>query len=189
MDCSPPGSSVHGILQASVLEWLTISYSRGSFQPGDLTHVSCISCIANVFFTIEPPGKPGRALTSIKIESSLSSMFACLLIFKQVQAWRNHHEILENSLVHISDPYKNISEVCPTLKLFLLELNEMLTREWWAGKKKISKQLNKQKIQISVRERDQDKGKLTFLVTLIKYFNDFVFPFPHQHRVLLIINT
>ena len=56
-------------------------------------------------------------------------------------------------------------------------------------KKKISKQLNKQKIQISVRERDQDKGKLTFLVTLIKYFNDFVFPFPHQHRVLLIINT
>ena len=109
---------------------------QGSFQPGDLTHVSCISCIANVFFTTEPPGKPGRALTSIRIESSLSSMFACLLMFKRVQAWRNHHEILENSLAHISDPYKNISEVCPTLKLFLLELNAMLTREWWAGKKK-----------------------------------------------------
>jgi len=72
---------------------------------------------------------PVTALTSIKIESSLSSMFAYLLIFKQMQAWRNHHEILENSLVHISDLYKNISEVCPTLKLSLLELNEMLTIE------------------------------------------------------------
>ena len=30
MDCSPPGSSVHGILQAGMLEWVTISYSRGS---------------------------------------------------------------------------------------------------------------------------------------------------------------
>ena len=56
-------------------------------------------------------------------------MFAYLLIFKQIQAWKNHHEILENSLVHISDRYKNISEVSPTLKLFLLELNEMLTTE------------------------------------------------------------
>ena len=56
-------------------------------------------------------------------------MFAYLLIFKQMQAWRNHHKILENSLVHISDLYKNISEVCPTLKLSLLELNEMLTIE------------------------------------------------------------
>ena len=109
---------------------------QGTSQPKELTHVSCISSIANGFFTTEPPGKPGTALTSIKIESSWSSMFAYLLIFKQMQAWRNHHKILENSLVHISDLYKNISEVCPTLELSLLELNKMLTIEWWAGKKK-----------------------------------------------------
>ena len=42
MDCSPPGSSVHGILQARILEWVAISSSRGSFQPQDQTHVSCI---------------------------------------------------------------------------------------------------------------------------------------------------
>ena len=35
MDCSPPGSSVHGILQASTLEWGAISSSRGSSQPRD----------------------------------------------------------------------------------------------------------------------------------------------------------
>ena len=42
MDCSPPGSSVHGILQARILEWLAISYSRQSPWPRDWTHVSCV---------------------------------------------------------------------------------------------------------------------------------------------------
>ena len=42
MDCSLPGSSVHGIFQASTLEWITISSSRGSSQPRAQTHVSCI---------------------------------------------------------------------------------------------------------------------------------------------------
>ena len=42
MDCSPPGSSVHGILWATVLEWVTISFSRGSSWPRDRICVSCI---------------------------------------------------------------------------------------------------------------------------------------------------
>ena len=42
MDCSPRGSSVPGILQARILEWVAISFSRGSFQPRDRTHVSCL---------------------------------------------------------------------------------------------------------------------------------------------------
>ena len=44
-DCDPPGSSAHGIFQASILEWVSISYSRGSSQPRDQTHISCVSCI------------------------------------------------------------------------------------------------------------------------------------------------
>ena len=43
MDCSPPGSSVHDILQARVLEWIAISFSRGSSLPRDQTRVSCIA--------------------------------------------------------------------------------------------------------------------------------------------------
>ena len=43
--CSPPGSYVHGILQARVLEWVAVSSSRGSFPPRDRTHVSYVSCI------------------------------------------------------------------------------------------------------------------------------------------------
>ena len=46
MDCSPPGSSVHGILQARILEWIAISFSRGSSWPRDRTHVSCVSCMS-----------------------------------------------------------------------------------------------------------------------------------------------
>ena len=42
MDYSLPGSSVRGILQAGILEWVAISSSRGSFQPGDQTRVSCV---------------------------------------------------------------------------------------------------------------------------------------------------
>ena len=45
MDCNPPGSSVHGILQARILEWVVISSSRGSSQPRDRTRVSYVSCI------------------------------------------------------------------------------------------------------------------------------------------------
>ena len=42
VDCSPPGSSVHGILQARILKWVTISFSRGSPRPRDRTRVSHI---------------------------------------------------------------------------------------------------------------------------------------------------
>ena len=44
MDCSPPGSSVYGIFQERILEWVTISSSRGSSQPRDRTLVTCVSC-------------------------------------------------------------------------------------------------------------------------------------------------
>ena len=55
MDCSPPGYSVYGILQARRLEWVAISLSRGSSRPRDRTQVSGI---AGRFFTAEPLGKP-----------------------------------------------------------------------------------------------------------------------------------
>ena len=45
VDCSLAGSSVHGILQASILEWVAIPFSRGSSRPRGRTHVSCVSCI------------------------------------------------------------------------------------------------------------------------------------------------
>ena len=57
MDCSLPGSSVRGIFQARVLEWVAISFSRGSSWPRDRTWVSCI---AHRRFTIRATGKPSN---------------------------------------------------------------------------------------------------------------------------------
>ena len=45
MDCSPPGSFVNEIFQARILEWVVISYSRGSSLTRDRTHTSYVSCI------------------------------------------------------------------------------------------------------------------------------------------------
>ena len=58
-DYSPPASSIHGIFQISILEWVAMPYSRGSSQPRDQTHVSCF---AGGFLTAEPPGKPPYGL-------------------------------------------------------------------------------------------------------------------------------
>ena len=58
VDCSPPGSSVHGILQARIVECVATSSSRGSSRPRDQTLVSCVSCIVGRFFSGEPSGKP-----------------------------------------------------------------------------------------------------------------------------------
>ena len=57
LDCSPPGSSVHGILQARILIWVTMLSSRGSSR---LRTWAWVSCTAGRFFTTESPGKPGR---------------------------------------------------------------------------------------------------------------------------------
>ena len=54
MNCSRPGSPVHGIFQARILEWFDMSFSRGFSWPRDWTPVSCL---AGGFFTTESPGK------------------------------------------------------------------------------------------------------------------------------------
>ena len=58
----PPGSSVHGISQTRILEWVAISFSRVSSQCRDRT---CISCTEGRSFTTEPPGKPRDAWDKI----------------------------------------------------------------------------------------------------------------------------
>ena len=51
MDYRPEGSSAHGIIQARILEWVTIFYSRGSSQPKDQTHISSVSCFGRLLTT------------------------------------------------------------------------------------------------------------------------------------------
>ena len=57
MDCSSPGSSVHGIFQVRILEWIAISSFRESSQPGIKPVSPGSPALAGGFFTTEPPGK------------------------------------------------------------------------------------------------------------------------------------
>ena len=71
--CSPPSSSVHGILQARILEWVAISFSRGSFPPRNQTQ---ISCTAGRFFTFL------SALWLLNFLCDFSSLCSCSLGIK-----------------------------------------------------------------------------------------------------------
>ena len=61
-DCSPPGSSVHGVFQARILERVAISSFRGSSRPSAQTWVSLVSCTAGGSFATEPSEKPHDAV-------------------------------------------------------------------------------------------------------------------------------
>ena len=63
VDCSPPSSSAHGILQARILEWVAMPFSRGSSPSRDRTWVSCIFLFTGRFFTAEPCWKPEEGVT------------------------------------------------------------------------------------------------------------------------------
>ena len=67
MDCSLPGSSVLGILQARILEWVAMPSSRGSSQPRDRTHISYVSCTGRqVPYHKHHLGSPEYNITPLK---------------------------------------------------------------------------------------------------------------------------
>ena len=69
MDSSPPGSSVHRTLQARILLWVALSFSRGSSQPRDR---SSVSCIAGGFFIAEPAGNQSSVSRGMQIKTTWS---------------------------------------------------------------------------------------------------------------------
>ena len=111
MDCSPPGSSVYGILQASILEWVSIPFSRGSFWLRNWTLISCVSCIAGKFFTSEPLRSPSmsQAWTNQVTISNLQSLFLCDVSLFESSRW----------VLASSDP----SEICQGISNHLCHLH------------------------------------------------------------------
>ena len=101
MDCSLPGSSIHGILQARILEWVAIPSSRGSSQPKDPTQVSC------------------RILYCLKQEGSSSNRearFTKVAVTVLIQATRNLRKTSIDYCDHLaSDGYKEIQSSKDTL--------------------------------------------------------------------------
>ena len=68
MDCSPLGSSVHRIFQARILEWVAISFSRGSSQSRNQTCISCVSCFGRrILYQLHQLGSPSRVINLVKL--------------------------------------------------------------------------------------------------------------------------
>ena len=79
MDYSPPGSSVHGILQERIPEWVVIPFSRGSSQPRDRTWKFPRASVHDLVVTPRPPG--GAILAKKELENKLS------LLLLDVSVW------------------------------------------------------------------------------------------------------
>ena len=83
MDCSPPGSSVHGIFQARILGRVAIPFSRGSSQPRDRTWVSCISRQILYHLSCERSHELGYFLI-LAIVNNASWILGCMYFFELV---------------------------------------------------------------------------------------------------------
>ena len=94
VDCSPPGSSVHGILQARVLGWVVISSSRGSSPPRDWTHVSWVSLHWQVGSL--PPSHLGRPEDSHKWGQVLGAVISQDCFCEAGQEWKAMKSWIKN---------------------------------------------------------------------------------------------
>ena len=127
MDCSLPGSSVHAILQARILEWVAIPFSRGSSWPRDRTQVSRI---AGQFFTIWATRKAWRQAGNQPnlIDSSSSDLYlpVHLVALREElglywNAWSNQSPFRCQSKGVISNLHgsywveSEVIQLCPTL--------------------------------------------------------------------------
>ena len=120
MDCSPPGCSVHGIFQARILEWVAISFSRGSSWPRDWTQVSCI---AGGFFTVWATREDCQITARILIQESLVS-------WGQSSRWNGFVVGVVQSLSHVWDHQGNNTPGFLVLHHFL-ELDQIHVH--WVG--------------------------------------------------------
>ena len=75
MDCSPPGASVHGILQARILEWVAMSSSRGSSRLRDWTPISYVYLLClEASLPLPPPGKPFQSSECVLVAQSCPTL-------------------------------------------------------------------------------------------------------------------
>ena len=134
MDCSPSGSSVHGILPGRILEWVAISSSRGSFWPRDQTSVSCISCVGRlVLYHQHHLGSPesiGKEIIFYKntetteiplIREDVQYFVSWLLLFDHMC---EYSQALSLSFSHVHAHTHTVSQmrVLPCIQFFIIRI-------------------------------------------------------------------
>ena len=109
---SPPGSSVPGISQARILEWVAISFSRGSSQPRDQTHVSSVSC-RWILYLLSHQGSQGSWLSITTVKNFAHSFFShsTYILSRVLYTLSFWLRLLGNSLPPPPDYYSYIGPV------------------------------------------------------------------------------
>ena len=131
-DCSLLVSCVHGISQARILEWVAISYCRGSSRARDRTHVSGASALVSRFFTTKTPGKLNLIYSSIKNKHNFS-FFQALKHF--LSTFYFVPSTLKRNIISISlpnTPYE-ICIIIPILKKKNMRFRYKVICPRWTG--------------------------------------------------------
>ena len=131
VDCSLSGSSVHGILQARILKWVAISYSRGSSRSMDWTHMSYISCTGRqVLYRFIIWEDQGQGF--LKYDSWTSSISITWEFVRNVSSWdfprRNEWQTLREGpaiCIFISLPLDLIHTSLKTVAVSIFQTEEM----------------------------------------------------------------
>ena len=95
MDCSPLGFSIHGVFQARILEWVVISYSRGSSQPRNWTCISYLLDWQVISLPLVPPGKP-REISLVSLYKGATYVFTLPSYILNI-----FPTILQKALIHL----------------------------------------------------------------------------------------
>ena len=98
MNCSPPGSSVHGILQARILEWVAIFFSRGFSWPKDQTHVLSPALAGGFFTTSTTWEAPHTLVVALYVAGRSDSWRGELLLLSLCWGcWYHHRDLPKHS--------------------------------------------------------------------------------------------
>ena len=121
-NCIPPGSSVHGISQASILEWVAISSSRGSLRPRDRTHVSCISCVGRWVLYHWATWEGVQSLSHVWLFATpwIAARQASLSITNSRSSLRltSIESVMPSSHLILCRPFLLLSPIPPSIRIF-----------------------------------------------------------------------
>ena len=115
MDSSSPSSTVHGISQGRILEWVAFTSSRGSSQPRDRTCVSCVSYTAGGFFTAwatEEALSQSPNVTDTCLQWALSSMLRINICIFRVQLCPHACQCFEQENLYHGSHYLSLPWSC-----------------------------------------------------------------------------
>ena len=116
IDCSPPGSSAHGIFQARILELVAISFSRVSSQLRDQTHVSCVSWTGSwILYHLCHPGSTHYKMAKVQIIDKTKYWQGCgaatfVSCYWWDAKWYNHFGRVSSSLKNETYTYHMIQQ-------------------------------------------------------------------------------